>query len=66
MLRPDTQQRLSELAKSHSMSEGEFARELIESSIDDLDDIQMAVLRLEIRQPSVSAEDARKALGLDD
>jgi predicted DNA-binding protein len=65
-LKPGTEQRLTELAKSHGMSDGEFARELIESAIEDLDDIEMAVGRLENRQPALSAEHARKALGLDD
>jgi predicted DNA-binding protein len=65
-LRPEIEQRLAELAKSHGMSQGELARKLIESSVEDLDDIQMAVGRLENRQPALSAEHARKALGLDD
>jgi predicted DNA-binding protein len=65
-LRPETEQRLIELAKSHGMSEGELARELIETSIEDFDDIQMAVGRLENRKPALTAEHARKALGLDD
>jgi predicted DNA-binding protein len=41
-------------------------RELIEACIEDLDDIQMAAGRLENRQPALTAEQARKALGLDD
>jgi predicted DNA-binding protein len=65
-LRPDTEQRLTELAKSRGMSEGEFARELIEASIEDMDDLEIAVGRLNNRQPALSAEQARKALGLDD
>jgi predicted DNA-binding protein len=60
------EQRLIELARSRGLSEGELARELIEASIDDLDDAQMAAERLEHRQPALSAEQARKALGLDD
>jgi predicted DNA-binding protein len=55
-----------ELAKSRGLSEGDFARELIEASIEDLDDIHMAADRLENRQPALTAEQARKALGLDD
>jgi predicted DNA-binding protein len=60
------EKRLMELAKIRGLSEGEFARELIEASIDDLDDIQMAARRLENRQSALTAEQARKALGLDD
>jgi predicted DNA-binding protein len=62
----EIEQRLAELAKSRGLSEGELAREFIEASIDDLDDIQLAVNRLENRQPALTAEQARKALGLDD
>lgn len=65
-LSPDTEQRLAELAKRRGLSEGDFARELIEACIEDLDDVQMAAGRLENRQPTLTAEQARKALGLDD
>jgi predicted DNA-binding protein len=65
-LNPDVEQRLTELAKSRGLSEGDFARELIEACIEDLDDTQMAAGRLESRQPALIAEQARKALGLDD
>jgi predicted DNA-binding protein len=60
------EKRLIELAKSRGLSEGELARELIEASIDDLDDTQTAVGRLENRQSPLTADQARKALGLDD
>jgi predicted DNA-binding protein len=66
VLEPETERRIAELARSKGLSEAEFVRSLIESSLDDLDDIQMAVERLDNpRQPLTSAE-ARKALGLDD
>jgi predicted DNA-binding protein len=65
-LNPDIEQRLAELARRRGLSEGDFARELIEACIEDLDDIQMAVGRLESRQPALTAEQARKALRLDD
>jgi predicted DNA-binding protein len=64
-LKPEIEERLAELAKSRGLSESDFARELIEASIEDLDDIQMAVERLGDRQPALTAEQARKALGLD-
>lgn len=60
------EERLIELAKRRGMSEGELARELIEASIEDLDDIEMAAGRLKKRQPALTAEQARKALGLED
>jgi predicted DNA-binding protein len=65
-LSPEAEQRLTELAKHRGLSEGELARELIEASIEDLDDLHMAVNRLESRQPALTAEQARKALGLND
>jgi predicted DNA-binding protein len=65
-LSPDTEQRLTELAKSRGLCEAQLARELIEASIEDLDDLRMAVGRLENRQPPLTAQQARKALGLDD
>ncbi len=60
------EERLIELARSRGVSEGELARELIEASIDDLDDVEMAAARLEQRQVALTAEQARKALGLAD
>ena len=60
------EQRLSELAKSRGLSESELARELIEASIEDLDDIAMAVELLKHGQSALISQEARKALGLDD
>lgn len=60
------EKRLAELARSRGVSEGELARELIEASIEDLDDVAMAAARLERRDRPLNAEQARKALGLDD
>ena len=65
-LDPDIERRLAELARRRGLSEGDFARELIEACIKDLDDIQMVVGRLENREPALTASQARKALGRDD
>jgi predicted DNA-binding protein len=65
-LRPDTEQKLAELAKSRGLSKADLAQELIELSLGDLDDIQMAVERLENPMQPLTSEQARKALGLDD
>jgi predicted DNA-binding protein len=65
-LTAEIQRRLAELAKSRGQSEADFARELIEASIEDLDDVQMATSRLESRQPALTSNQARKDLGLDD
>jgi predicted DNA-binding protein len=60
------EQRLAELAKSRGVSEADLARELIQASLEDIDDIELVTPRLENRQPPLSAEQARKELGLDD
>ena len=65
-LSPEIDQKLAELATRRGQSKSDFARELIEACIEDLDDIETAVERLENRQPALTAEQARKALGLDD
>jgi predicted DNA-binding protein len=65
-LNPDVERKLAELAKGRGQSESDLAREFIESSIEDLEDIQMAVVRLEKRGPVLTSEQARKELGLDD
>lgn len=65
ILNPETEQRVTELAKNRGRSEGDFARELIEACIEDLDDVRMAAGRVENREPALTAEQARKALGLD-
>jgi predicted DNA-binding protein len=65
-LEPVTEQRIAERARRYGVSEADLIRSLIEEGLDDLDDIQMAVERLNNPlQPLTSAE-ARQALGLDD
>ncbi len=64
-LDPDLENRLAALAKRRGQSDSDLARELIESSLEDIEDTQMASQRLETREPALSAADARKALGLD-
>ena len=65
VLEPETERRIAELARSQGLSEADFVRALIESSLDDLDDIQMAVERLENPLQPLTGIEARKALGLD-
>jgi predicted DNA-binding protein len=64
-LDPDVERRLAELAKDAGKSTSDFARELIEQSLEDLEDTRMAVSRLENGLPPLTTEQARKALGLD-
>jgi len=65
VLEPETERRIAELARSQGLSEADFVRALIESSLDDLDDTRMAVERLENPLQSLAGAEARKALGLD-
>ena len=63
---PRTEERISEGARRHGMSEAELIRTLIEEGLDDLDDVQMATDRLNNpKQPLTSAQ-ARQVLGLED
>ena len=43
----------------------DYARELIESNIEDLEDRYLAEARLEKRRPSLTSSQVRKALGLE-
>lgn len=65
VLEPETERRIAELASSQGLSEAEFVRALIEASLDDLDDIHMAVQRLDSPLQPLTGAEARKALGLD-
>ena len=62
---PEIERRVAERARSRGMSEADFVRALIEASLDDLDDVQMAVERLEHPLPPLTGAAAHKALGLD-
>ena len=61
-----TEKRLAELAEERGQTEADVARDLIEASIDDLDDLRMALSRLETPQVPLTSEQAWKTLGLDD
>ncbi len=50
----------------NGMSVDDFLKSLIEAGLDDLDDVQMAVGRLSRPLPTLTGDQARKALGLDD
>ena len=66
VLDPETERRVAERAGSRGLSEADFLRALIETSLDDLDDIQMAVERLENPLQPLTSAQAREALGLED
>jgi RHH-type rel operon transcriptional repressor/antitoxin RelB len=62
-LDPEIERRLSELAKRSGKTEADYARELIE---DDIEDIYTAEARLADPQPTLTLDQVRKELGLDD
>ena len=64
-LEPEIERRLSELAKRTGRTKTYYARELIESNIEDLEDRYLAEARLEKRRPSLTSRQARKLLGLE-
>jgi RHH-type rel operon transcriptional repressor/antitoxin RelB len=62
-LDPEVERRLSELAKRSGKTVADFARELIE---DDVDDIYTAESRLADPQPTLTLDQVRKELALED
>ena len=64
-LSPDIERRLSELARRTGRSESDFARDLIEGNIEDLEDRYLADQAKEARGPTFTSEQARKELGLE-
>ena len=65
-LDPDIEQRLTALAKKTGRTKSFYARELIESNLEDLEDRYIAEQRLEKRLPTLTSAQMRKELGLDD
>jgi RHH-type rel operon transcriptional repressor/antitoxin RelB len=65
VLSPDIERRLSELARRTGRSEGELARELIESNIEDVEDRYLAEQALAEGGPRLTSEQVRKELGLE-
>jgi RHH-type rel operon transcriptional repressor/antitoxin RelB len=64
-LDPDIEKRLSELAKRTGRTKSYYARELIETHIEDLEDRYLAEARLEKRGQTFTSRQVRKELGLD-
>jgi RHH-type rel operon transcriptional repressor/antitoxin RelB len=63
-LDPDIERRLNELAKLTGRTKSYYARELIESNIEDLEDRYLAEARLEKRRAPLTSRQARRQLGL--
>lgn len=62
---PDIERRLSELAKRTGRAESDFARELIESNIEDLEDRYLAERAIAEEGQRLSSNQVRKELGLE-
>lgn len=65
-LDPEVERRLSELAKLSGKTEADYARELIEQDIEDLEDIRIAEARLAKPGTRLTSQQVREELGLDD
>ena len=63
-LDPDIERRLDELARRTGRTKSFYARELVESNIEDLEDRYLAEARLGKRRPPLTSAQVRKALGL--
>jgi len=64
-LDPDIERRLDQLARRTGRTKSYYARELIESNLEDLEDRYLAEARLEKRLPSLTSRQVRKELGLE-
>ena len=65
-LDPETERRLSDLARRTGQTEDACARMLIEEYMDDQEDLRIAEERLGDGQPALTGKQVRKQLGLDD
>jgi RHH-type rel operon transcriptional repressor/antitoxin RelB len=64
-LDPDVERRLDALARMTGRTKSFYARELIESNLEDLEDRYIAEARLEKRRPALTSRQVRKELGLE-
>jgi RHH-type rel operon transcriptional repressor/antitoxin RelB len=65
-LDPEIEQRLKALAKRTGKTEAKLAQELVKYGMEDLEDISIAEARLANPMPTLTSEQVRKALGLED
>lgn len=64
-LNPDIEKRLTQLAKLTGRTKSYYARALIEANIEDIEDMYLAEMALADPRPSISHEQVRKELGLE-
>ena len=62
-LDPDIERRLNELPSRTGRTKSYYARELIETNIEDLEERYLAEARLEKRRPPLTSRLVRKELG---
>jgi predicted DNA-binding protein len=65
-LDPDVERRLVERARRTGRNASDLAQAFIEASLEDLEDRETAEARLERRRPSLTSQQVRQQLGLDD
>jgi RHH-type rel operon transcriptional repressor/antitoxin RelB len=65
VLKPDIDRRLSALAQLTGRSESDFAHQLIEENIEDLEDRYLAEKAMAEGGPRFTSKQIRKELGLD-
>ena len=65
LLDPDIERRLSEFARRTGRTESDFARELIEGNIEDLEDRYLAEQAIAEGGSRLTSDQVRKALGLE-
>ncbi|MEO0415636.1 MAG: TraY domain-containing protein [Verrucomicrobiota bacterium] len=63
-LKPEMEERLAKLAERTGRTKTFYAREAIEQHLDELEDIYLAVHRLENPEPALSSEEVKRELGL--
>lgn len=61
----ETEHRLAQLAKKTGRTKSYYARQLIENNLDELEDRYLAEARLEARRPTLTSNQVRQELGLD-
>jgi RHH-type transcriptional regulator, rel operon repressor / antitoxin RelB len=61
----EIERRLDQLARQTGRTKSFYARELIESNLEDLEDRYIAEARLEKRRPALTSRQVRKELGLE-
>ena len=65
-LQKDLEKRLEKLAKKTGRTKSFYAREAILEYLDEQEDYQIAIARLEKKRPAISIKEVERRLGLED